>query len=1165
MSKRKTSRRKSPDPSKGYRPRRTKEEQAANHRKAQAAHYARNPEIREKRRVQVAEKRAAEKLKKRQWDPPKLLQTVEDSDSDNADENTADIAETPRDKSVHPTMDVDTVSDNYNTNHDLSPANLRALSAESSISTTNLNADVLDPTSEAEAVRGTRASPTSDEWVASQALTTLAALAEPARCMSQDLVLERAMLLSSDNGIPQALPRTPEAVAALAANAGTALLSRSDTVGSGPDPLARVPRVIAAVGPLSRVEAAQACIAALNSGKLSRPTSDDAARWEVAHHHLEAAKTSGGEGLPIPTELEDSPVLTDAQLQVLGDAMTKQKKQIENWFRHRRSRMADVGAIQRRSQTSLSHALFQLKPTRFRRHQPIEIFQKRNKEPIREVLTEAGFDGLNEEQVSKTMGIYDWVSESLESHQERVRESKSQRMRLRTRVIRAMWAEAPTAEREACEAIAEKEKTQPLNEQSVPEDEPTPAEYQLAIDETGEVFHRVHELVSHKAGWKGFTIVGGPNPRLGGALSMKIICEGVSPAGNDFQAAHASFEESVGIPFQQWLKRVFLFLPESAENSNHKKKKSNWACHFSSYPYRCLANPSALSPHFFQALKIFRPIASNFSIAARLSDALTPQCRCPARRRRRTRVAALPRAQCIAQPSARAPRLDRERRHAAATARHRPSQFPICFTAPRTAASTPGRLNILKYCIFLVPLVGLSNFSGLQRSCFLSAFWACTSLYKCLQAPAMSTPDDAGVDIDKDVVLDEDVAFDENDPIPLPQTSPVVVEQQESQPAPKLKKPKRMNKPKGKKAAEATPAAVTPAASTPTDSSDSATIPVPTPAVMPALDSPHDIFDTNTSDSDETLFSSGNTSFHHMDVDPSPLASARNTCWPEGMPPLTSPGTAAMAAMIERGGLPGGATYAIDPFLLTTPSPTASAPQRPCPQPAFKGAASATPTQTRTHHVGGFNFPVLTESSPSCSSSSSPSRMPFLFDAFRKNTAAPLAPAVVPSPYTPSSALFQNTGATPFVWPGTSTASMHAAPLVGFTNQGGVGGGNGRAGILGCGNGTCGVARASARALRDGDSGAQAGRAARAGSGGGRVHERRGRQQGGVRVGNGRAEMLGCGDGRGRAGCDGKARAGSGEARAGSGAGRRKGRGGGKAARVRGGRKWWGAVTAGHR
>ncbi|KAJ6625280.1 hypothetical protein B0H10DRAFT_2211972 [Mycena sp. CBHHK59/15] len=302
------------------------------------------------------------------------------------------------------------------------------------------------------------------------------------------------------------------------------------------------------------------------------------------------------------------------------------------------------------------------------------------------------------------------------------------------------------------------------------------------------------------------------------------------------------------------------------------------------------------------------------------------------------------------------------------------------------------------------------------------------------RACAVSTPDDAGIDIDDDVVLDEDVAFDENDPIPLPQTSPVVVKQQESQPAPKLKKPKCMNKPKGKKVAEATPAAVMPAASTPTDSSDSATIPVPTPAVMPALDSPHDIFDTNTSDSDETLFSSGNTSFHHMDVDPSPLASARNTCWPEGMPPPTSPSTAAMAAMIERGGLPGGATYVIDPFLLTTPSPTVSAPQRPCPQLAFKGAASATPTQTRTHHIGGFNFPVLTESSPSCSLSSSPSRMPFLFDAFRKNTAAPLAPAVVPSPYTPSSALFQNTGATPFVWLGTSTALMHEAPLVGFTN-----------------------------------------------------------------------------------------------------------------------------------
>ncbi|KAJ6632083.1 hypothetical protein B0H10DRAFT_4221 [Mycena sp. CBHHK59/15] len=119
-----------------------------------------------------------------------------------------------------------------------------------------------------------------------------------------------------------------------------------------------------------------------------------------------------------------------------------------------------------------------------------------------------------------------------------------------------------------------------------------------------------------------------------------------------------------GVTCIKWLVASFLFPPFSPLASRLNPCLWGPLPHltigqFSSYPYRCLANPSALSPHFFQALKIFRPIASNFSIAARLSDAHTPQCRCPARRRRRTRVAALPRAQCVAQPSARAPRLDR--------------------------------------------------------------------------------------------------------------------------------------------------------------------------------------------------------------------------------------------------------------------------------------------------------------------------------------------------------------------------------------------------------------------------------------------------------------------------------------------------------------------------
>jgi len=43
-----------------------------------------------------------------------------------------------------------------------------------------------------------------------------------------------------------------------------------------------------------------------------------------------------------------------------------------------------------------------------------------------------------------------------------------------------------------------------------------------AIDESPEVLTRVHKALEKKTGWYGFTVYGGPNPRFGGALSMKV-------------------------------------------------------------------------------------------------------------------------------------------------------------------------------------------------------------------------------------------------------------------------------------------------------------------------------------------------------------------------------------------------------------------------------------------------------------------------------------------------------------------------------------------------------------------------------------------------------------------------------------------------------------------
>ncbi|KAJ7692013.1 hypothetical protein B0H16DRAFT_1486581 [Mycena metata] len=46
------------------------------------------------------------------------------------------------------------------------------------------------------------------------------------------------------------------------------------------------------------------------------------------------------------------------------------------------------------------------------------------------------------------------------------------------------------------------------------------------------------------------TILGGPNPRMNGELTLKIICFGETPAGNDFEETCVNFNENVVEPFE---------------------------------------------------------------------------------------------------------------------------------------------------------------------------------------------------------------------------------------------------------------------------------------------------------------------------------------------------------------------------------------------------------------------------------------------------------------------------------------------------------------------------------------------------------------------------------------------------------------------------------------
>ncbi|KAJ6546153.1 hypothetical protein B0H10DRAFT_1969725 [Mycena sp. CBHHK59/15] len=291
---------KSSDPSRQYHPTLLKEEQAANHCKSQAAHYARNPEIREKQHIQVAERRAAQKLKKQQWDPPNPGRGIEqDTENSDAEESSLKFAGRQANESgqhsITPTLDqVADVADEQ----DSPPANIRAMRADSSIVTWDLNAEELDPMSKANTVLGTHTSPTSDKWADSQALAALASMTKPdteclgVRHLSEDSVLGRAMLLSSIgypflyskhdwtyDGHSHPVPHTAENYTAPPKPTGHAPMTTNVTATVGLDPLPRSSQIIRTNGPSLHVQIAQAWVTALNSGDLSSPTETEAAKW----------------------------------------------------------------------------------------------------------------------------------------------------------------------------------------------------------------------------------------------------------------------------------------------------------------------------------------------------------------------------------------------------------------------------------------------------------------------------------------------------------------------------------------------------------------------------------------------------------------------------------------------------------------------------------------------------------------------------------------------------------------------------------------------------------------------------------------------------------------------------------------------------------------------
>ncbi|KAK7039795.1 hypothetical protein R3P38DRAFT_3391214 [Favolaschia claudopus] len=269
-----------------------------------------------------------------------------------------------------------------------------------------------------------------------------------------------------------------------------------------------------------------------------------------------------GLGLPVPGSKDARP-LTEAENKLVGEAISTKKAKIVNWFRNNRAKL--VSATNGAADTAMAgllNRILKLGPQKKQRaHQAIEVFQKRNPELIKAALVDAGYDLLN--KTGDDDEEDDWTDESDDSPAARLKMNKSDRVRLRTRVVHALWKEVSPEEREAVmeDLAAEKakahEKAAAAGAQEGTESPGTPTERQEGIDALETLVAAVHKVIYQATGWVGMTIVGGPNPRLNGELTLKVICFGETPEGNDFEACYPEFNANVLQAFQDFIRLCF--------------------------------------------------------------------------------------------------------------------------------------------------------------------------------------------------------------------------------------------------------------------------------------------------------------------------------------------------------------------------------------------------------------------------------------------------------------------------------------------------------------------------------------------------------------------------------------------------------------------------------
>ncbi|KAJ7077658.1 hypothetical protein B0H15DRAFT_954951 [Mycena belliarum] len=265
-------------------------------------------------------------------------------------------------------------------------------------------------------------------------------------------------------------------------------------------------------------------------------------------------------GLPLACDTTAAP-LTDVQRAVLGEAIEGRKAQLASWYRRERKKIRQGGGGGSKSKkiSPLMKAFAKKTSSAGRRApQPKEVFQKLHKDEIRAELSQRGHDAMNE--AVRVQGRE--TEETLEEQEVAVKMSRSERMRLRTQVVAEMWKNASEERleevRERVSLEKRKLEEERRKERESGDGERTATQYQEGIDAIDELFEEAHSVSLRLAGWVGFTVVGGPTPRLpGGEQTVKVICSGETIAGNNFTQACADFEQAILKPFKLFLDRVY--------------------------------------------------------------------------------------------------------------------------------------------------------------------------------------------------------------------------------------------------------------------------------------------------------------------------------------------------------------------------------------------------------------------------------------------------------------------------------------------------------------------------------------------------------------------------------------------------------------------------------